>query len=769
MKSYKSLYKKFIASVILGSTTLGTYAALAEKIREIKVNGNQRIEKDTILNYSGVTAGIEYEDSIKAQIIKELYKTNFFNDVSVKFQKGTLVINVDEAKFVSKVKLSGNSKIKSSEINKEIHTHPSVSLSNWQLKEDIETIKRLYRIRGRYAIQVHAEVRELKKGSTEVEFKIKEGPKTSIKYINFAGNNSYSDSDLKYAILSKESAWHRFLEVTDTYDPDRIEYDKFLLKSFYNSSGFADFRILSTTAELSKNKDYFTLTFALDEGDIYNFGQAKATSNISEIDSESLRFLLNIKEGERYNSELIKKISESIKNHLQNQGFSEITVDPIEDKDLSEKVVNVNFVIRPASRTNIDKINITGNLKTKDHIIRRQFHINEGDIFNRDKIAEGERNIRSLDYFESVKIEVSPSQNRKNMANINTHVEEKSTSSINFELGYDTLSGPVGRINFTERNLFGEGKILNLKFEKFKKKTNYSIGITEPYFMDRDLLVGGSFFHDVSRPSSDHPYGSYNFGGNLRLSYNIANDISHDIGYTYKREKLSGTYKDDSSIFIKEQLGTRNLSSLSNTFTYNRTDNIANPKNGYVTSYTQTTAGIGGNVKYLSNDADFKIFKSFYNNKFTLKFAADAGIINGYGGQKVSIADSFSLGDFKLRGFRYSGVGPRTSNTKEALGGKKYYTFTSELHFPFPAVPKEFNLTGAAFVDVGALWGYDHRNSATINNEKVYDSKTPNLSVGFGILWNTRLAPIRIDYGVALKKKPYDETQRIHIRLATSL
>lgn len=760
-------FRKFLIASFLLSSSLVSHNIYAAEISKISVKGNHRVESNTIKTYLGLKKGDQYLSSMNNESIRKLYQTQLFNDVSLNFNNGELIIKVSETPLVSKVVFSGNSKIKTSILKSEVFIHQGSSLNESTLKSDVEKIKQLYRRSGRYAVQVKANVETLKNNRATVTFNVTEGPKTSVKNINFVGNHAYKDSELKSVILTKESAWFRFLDSSDTYDPQKVEYDKHFIKTFYTSVGYADARVISAITELSKTKEYFTVTYTIDEGEVFNFADIDIESKIEGVDASDFNRFISIKPGQRYSSSKIEEVIELINNQLSDVGYSGAVTYQSEDKNNIDKTVGIKFIIEKGSKTFIDKINIRGNQKTRDHVIRRQFPISEGDLFNRSLINRGEMNVRNLDYFEKVNISYAPSKKSNNKVDVNVDVEDKSTSSIQFEVGYNSVDGPVGRINFVERNILGSGRYLTAGIDKYKKKTSYHIGVTDPYFMDKDLLVGSSFFSHNSDGSGDNHFKMESVGGSVFAGYDLTSDLRHDINYSFKQDKLTGASGPGKSLFIQEQFGKYNISTIANTLTYDRTDSSIIPKNGYVTSATQSMAGVGGNVKYFKNEADLKIFKSFSDNKYTLKFSFAGGTIQGFGGQKVRINDRFNLGDFSMRGFESSGIGPRVKSTGESLGGQKFYTATAELLFPV-GLPKEFNVTGALFVDVGALWDYDIKTN-NISRKDVHNTTSPRVSVGAGVLWLTRFAPIRIDYGIPIKKEKYDKKQHWHFRFSTSL
>lgn len=741
-------------------------------IRRITIEGNHRIERSTIESYLKLKAGESYNSYKEDEAIKRLYATALFKNIQIHMSgDGHLIVNVTETPFISSVVFSGNSKIKTNILAKEIYTMAGESLSQAKIELDVKRISEIYKRSGRFATIVTPKIENLENNRVKVIFDIAEGPKTGIKYIYFSGNENYTDSELKSIVLTKESRWFRFLDSNDTYEPDRIEYDRELLKEFYQSVGFADFRVISISAELNSTKEYFTLTYSLEEGEKYKFGNIAIDNKLTNIDTAPINKIINIKQGSIFNMKTVENITEKIGEYFAASGYPAVNVypEPIKNPD---HTIDIKFIIEKADKVYINKINIINNLKTEDHVIRREFKSEEGDILNRSYIEKGERNLRNLDYFEKIGITLAQAK-AKDKYDLNVEVDEKSTSSIGFDLGYNTAGGLFGRFSFLERNLIGTGKILNAGVQVSKNTTSYYGGITEPHFLDRDLSLSlNGFVNRTGRGQSilsqtDQSYKLHSVGGKTSLGYEIKEDLSHEIDYLIKRDILSAPTP-SSSIFLQEQMGRFITSAVGHTITYNQTDSKIIPKNGYLISGSQEFAGVGGDNKYLKHEVDGKYYKSFINNKLTLKLSASGGDIAGVGGKIIRISDRFNLGDYTLRGFSSGGVGPREKVTNEGLGGERYYTFSTELNFPTP-VPEEFNLTGAVFMDLGSVWGVGLNKKQYQTPNGFYNDKSLRASVGFGFIWVTRFAPIRMDWGFPIKKKKYDDTQHFHLRFSTHL
>lgn len=746
--------------------------SLADKVEKIIVENNKRIEASTIENYLYLKKGDEVTSEAKQKSIHSLFDTSLFEDVKITYKDGALNVFVEEMPLIVKVVIKGNGKIGTKTINKAILTQQGHSLKNRELELDVQKILEIYKKSGRFSASVDPKIENLKSNRVKVVFNITEGPKTTVKQIRFIGNRHYRDNLLKATILTKEKAWWRFLSSDDAYDPDRMDYDQVLLSNFYHSAGYADFKIISSKAELAPTKDHFILTYAFEEGVKYNFGSSDLQNNLKNVSSKELLKMISLPKKKTYNNRLIERIEDQMSNWLADKGYPQANVYHVLDKDPKTQIVNVKFVIDDSEKVFIKNINIKGNLKTHDNVIRREFKIQEGDIFNRTHIEKGDRNLRLLNYFESVRVKPTPTNDPKKY-DLDVEVQEKSTTSIGLEGGYNTSSGPFGRVSFEDRNLLGTGKYLNSGVQVAKRNTSYNFGITDPYFMGRDLSLGTSLFYSHSGSGhasqllgDSNPYTLNTKGAKVSLGYDVKDDLHHNIFYTVKKEDLSVS-KAQHSLFIREQIGKFTTSAVGHSFTFNKLDNNYTPKSGYLASISQEFAGLGGNNKYIKHEASVSKYKSFYENSVTLKLSAEAGVINGIKKHKVRINDRFNLGDQTLRGFGSRGIGPADKRTKEHLGGKKYYAASAELQFPIGA-PEEFSLLGATFIDIGGVWDIDIKKNSLYTKKDIRDNNAPRISYGLGLVWNTRMAPIKLYYGFRLRKQKYDEVQPWTISLSTA-
>lgn len=766
-----------LSAVLLATTMLFGVSAFAneEVVRKIVIHGNKRVESGTVFNYLNIKPGDKFDHHKKISAIQALYSSKLFSDVNLKLHNGELVVTVTDAPLITKVEFSGNNRVKKSELTKVITIHRGASFDPAVLKQDIDRIKETYVSSGRYNVKVDARVEHLDNNRVKVTFQIAEGPKTTIKNIYFAGNTYYSASELKSIISTKESAWYRFGNNGENYNPERLEYDKELLVKFYQSVGFADCKVTSAYAELSPKKDHFSVTYVIDEGRKYNIGKVDFANEIKELNNKDIAKLITIKTGKTFDLLAIEEVAEKISKLAARYGYTTIKAYPELKQNPDTQTVDVHFVVQKADRVFVNKINITGNVKTEESVIRRELHLAEGDLLNMDLLEKSDRNVRDLDYFETVKVDASPTENAGKY-DVNVDIQEKSTASVGFDLGYSTMDKMFGQISFLEKNLLGTGKILSAKVRKGSKKFSYDTTVIDPHFMDLDLSAGVSLFkinsgRGGSWGEGDLPYSQKAIGARTFIEYELATDLDHEIGYNIKKAKFAhkaGNVAKASSLALFEALGKNTTSSIDHTLTYYQIDSRIVPKNGYILSASQEYAGVGGDDFFIRHDASAKLYQSFNRNQYTLSFVLKGGDIRGTRGKRVKMNDRFNLGDFSLRGFEYAGVGPRDLTSNTVLGGKHYYTLQTEFSVPLLTEMRESSLNGIVFADVGNVWGTDIPAGYDRSRMKIVDSHLPRASTGVGILWLTRIAPIRLDYAIPLKKRHYDDTQRWFFRMSTS-
>jgi outer membrane protein insertion porin family len=760
MKLTKSAVNTVFALLII---LFGFVAYAAEpKIKHIRYEGNHRISKETIFAYLDVIQGDVATNEKIDSSIKHLFETGFFSDVRISQENDTLVVNVVENPLINKIGFDGNKRIEDADLMREITMKANSVFSPYKLQADLNRITALYQKMGRYSAAIEPKIIQLDQNRINLVYEINEGREAVIRKINFAGNKLFSDSDLAEAIASKEYRFYRFFSSADVYDPDKLEYDKEMLRRFYMNKGYADFKVTAATAELSLNRDGFLITFVLHEGDEYNFGPFTIESQIKGFDADVLNNLVKIKEGNRFNRSIIDDSVDTITNYLGDHGYPFVEIEPKVTTDPAEKIAKVTFIIKESYRVYIRKINIKNNTRTLDKVIRREFRIAEGDPYNITKIQRSKQRIENLNYFSKLELKNKKTEEPDKM-DIDVEVEETSTGSINFAGGYNTSTGVLGQVTLSENNFLGKGQQVQVGTTIAQKERSAMFSFTEPYFMDRELSAGFDIFANNRDFESISSFKSKTLGFALRAGYEISEHLSHGTRYSLKRETVSDVSK-DASIYIKDQQGSHIVSLIGHTLAYDKLDSKINTTEGYLLKLEQDLAGIGGQARYFSSRAVVAGFYPLYKRDLIFKAVGRAGHITGYAGSKVKLNDRFYIGPDYIRGFDIAGIGPRAKDgNKEALGGDIYYTATTEIIFPL-GLPNEVGLKASLFHDIGTVYGIDER----LNKDNIYNTKTFRASVGASLIWKSPLGTISLNYGVPYRREKFDNVKRFHVDFGTN-
>ncbi len=734
-------------------------ASASVYVQDIKVEGLQRVEPETVLSYVDVQKNSITDEAKLDKAIKQLYSNGLFNDDSQNVNSsGVLMIKVEENPVINKVLFDGNDKVDDDMLTSEVKLAPRSMYSRAKVQEDVRRILEVYKRTGRYAAVVEPQIIKRDQNRVDLIFKVDEGPLAVIDKINFVGNHRYDRDDLQEVIMSKESRWYRIFSSSENYDAEKTNYDKELLRRFYLKRGYADFRVVSAVAELSPDHKSFVLTYVLDEGKRYRISNIDIVSAIADVNPDDFRSYVEFEVGDWYNNEKVEKTITALTDELGKKGFAFVDVNPELIKDTETGDLNVIFHINEGDRVFIDRINISGNTRTYDEVIRREFRIEEGDAFNVSKIKDSRRNVENLDYFSKVDIDTAPKD--ANKADLNVKVEEKSTGYFNVGIGYSTVNGATVRAGVTENNFRGLGQRLSLDAGVSQRSQDYNLSFTEPYFMGRRLRAGFDLFRTEEDYQDESSYDSSTTGGRLRMGWNYTDDLSQQVRYTLRNDEISHVGS-SASKYIKDEEGKYVDSSVGQTIVYDKRDSYISPKDGYYLSFGNDLAGAGGDEKYLKFDA--KAYRYYtLADYYTFKFFANAGYITGYGGKDVRLSNRYYLGGMTLRGFDVAGIGARDKYTKDALGGNWMVYTGGEVSFPIGL--DEVGIKGRTFVDMGMLGKPDNMNSADVDY-----SSSPRVAAGFGFQWLSPMGQIDIDFGFPLVKEKYDETQVFRLNFGTRL
>ena len=762
------------------SASLGEFSAHAQgAIQNIQVEGNKRVEPETVRSYLTFSVGDTYDPAQIDESLKALFATGLFQDVRIRREGSTIVIVIVENPIVARVAFEGNKEIEDDTLSSEVQLKPRAVYTRARVQADVQRILDLYRHQGMYAAQVDPKIINLDANRIDVVFEINEGAATKVRAINFIGNSAFSDSQLRFVISTTQTNILSFLKGTNVYDQDRLSLDRELLRQFYMKSGYADVRIVSATADLDRDGRGFFITFTIDEGERYRFGLIDVESALPSLNVDGLRGLILTRTGRVFNSEKLEKTIEAMTVGVSEQGYAFGQVKPRLDRDQVNHVINLTYVIDEGPRIYIERINIIGNFRTEDGVIRRQFRLAEGDAFNRLLVEAARKRLRAIGFFKTVDVDTEPGSAPDRVV-INVKVVEQPTGELSFGAGYSTSEGVIGDVSITERNLMGKGQYVRLGFSGSLDRAQVDFSFTEPYFLDRNLAAGFDLFHKEVDLTNVASFKQRDTGGNLRLGFPIADNTQMGLRYRFEQETIFDV-TNNASLAVKQSEGTVQVSSVGYTIAYD-TRNIPNsPTSGIFTSFSQDFAGLGGDVNYIRSVVDSRGYYPI-TNKITLVGRAQAGNIEGWGGQDIRLTDLFFKGGETIRGFKRAGYGPRDACedpvthdrigacSRDSLGGQMFWATTAEVRFPFPYVPDSLGMQGAIFVDAGSLWDPSGLAISAVNDEGsfILDSAEVRLSTGFSIIWQSPLGPLRADLGQALLKAKFDQTELFRFGASTN-
>jgi len=748
-------------------------------IQDIRVEGNKRVEPDTVRSYLTFSTGDAYDPAKVDESLKALFATGLFQDVRIRREGSTIVIVLLENPIVSRVAFEGNREVEDDTLAAEVQLKARAVYTRARVQADVQRILDVYRRQGLYAAQVDPKIINLDNNRIDVVFEISEGPSTKVRAINFIGNSAFSDSQLRYVISTTQTNLLSFLKGTNVYDPDRLNLDRELLRQFYMKNGYADARIVSATADLDRDGRGFFITFTIEEGERYRFGPIDVESALPSVNVDALRHVILTRTGRVYNAEKVEKTIEALTIEVSQQGYAFGQVRPRFERDEATHTMGIVYTIDEGPRIYIERINIVGNFRTEDNVIRREFRLSEGDAFNRLLVEAARKRLRALGFFKTVDIDTQPGSAPDRVI-IVVKVEEQPTGELSFGAGYSTSEGVIGDISITERNLMGKGQYVRLGFSGSLERAQVDFSFTEPHFLDRNLAAGFDVFYKEVDFQDVASFSQRDAGGDIRLGFPIADNTQLGLRYKFEKEDIFNV-SSNASLAVKESAGTSNVSSVGYTVAYDTRNLPQSPTSGIFASFSQDLAGVGGDVNYIRSVADARGYYPI-TNKLTLVGRVQGGNIEGWGGDDVRMTDLFFKGGETIRGFKRAGIGPRDACedpvtgervhpcSKDALGGKVYWATTAELRFPFPFIPDNLGMQGAVFVDAGSLFDPSDfaLNAVAREGSFIFDSSQVRLSSGFSIIWQSPLGPLRADIAQALLKADFDKTEIFRFGASTN-
>jgi outer membrane protein insertion porin family len=792
-------------------------SAQAQSVGNIEVHGNRRVEAATIRSYfrpgpDGRLGPYQIDEAYKA-----LFQTGLFQEVTIRPAGGRIVVTVIENPVINRIQFEGNSRVKDEQLKPEIQSKERGTLSRAMVQSDVQRIVEVYRRSGRYDVNVVPKTIELANGRVDLVFEISEGAKSTILGISFVGNQAYSSYRLKDVIRTTQTNILSFLQSTNIYDQDRLEADRELLRRFYLKNGYIDVRIVGASAEFDSTRNGFIVTFTIEEGDRYRVGTVDVRSNVRAIDPGLLRARVRTSPGDVYNADALEKSIEDMTIEAARQGYAFAQVRPRADRDYQNKVVNLVFTVDDGQRVYIEQINIHGNTRTRDYVIRREFDVAEGDPYNRALINRAERRLKNLGFFKDVKIQPEPGSSPDRVI-INVQVEEQSTGEFSVGGGYSTSDGFLAEVSVGERNLLGHGLYAKASVQYGQYARGYTVSFVDPYLLGYRLALGVDIFSKFQKPTNFVSYETRTTGGGLRLGFTLREDLSLQLRYSIYSQKIvipdplrncnninpssdaslsptgyptyptntalplidpftglpftQNCFADgEASLAVRRELANGSVltSLVGYDLAYNTLDNNRNPTSGLLAILKQDFAGVGGDVQYIRTTGDIRSYYEPIQDIIGV-LHLQAGYIHGWGSGGLRMLDHFQMGPNLVRGFAPAGIGPRDTTPGsfgDALGGSMYWGASVEFQTPFFFAPKEVGVKLAVFADAGSVWNYVGPTSwlppapgatgevLTLSNNNMF----VNSSVGVGLLWASPFGPLRFDLAYPITKQPFDRTQ----------
>lgn len=738
------------------------YAQVAARFSRIDVSGNRRIESDTIRSIAGIRQGVRVEPSEINAALRNLYASGFFELVELRPEGGRLVIEVVENPTINRIAIEGNRRLNDDALLPLLVLSPRRSYNLAAAEADALRIVEAYRASGRFSAEVRPVIIEQPDNRVDLVFEVFEGNVTEIQRISFVGNRKFSNSRLRRVVETKESGFLSSIFSNDTYDRNRIEFDKQLLRQFYLNRGFVDFSVRSAVSELSRERDGFFTTFNVIEGAQYSFGETNVTAFDVNVDPEEYQKLVRLRSGDVYSARAVERSIERISDRLGDNGVVFSDVVPRVTKNEGDRTIDIEFELVRTPRVFVERIDIEGNTQTLDRVIRRQFDIVEGDPLNPREVRKAEERIRELGHFSDVRVSVREGSGSE-AAVIDVDVQEAETGSLAFGASYSSDGGPGGTIQLSESNFLGRGQNLSAEFTLAGDNESLRLRFEEPAFFDQDLKGGFDIYlNRYDRDASS--FQETNIGFRPYVEFPLSQDSRLRLNYRISSDEVRDKATNASALIVEDKALT---SSIGFNYTLNKTNSRTSPSSGFVFSLDQDIAGLGGDSKYSKSVAKLKGFTSLLDEDVILSAEVEGGAIVSWDGD-TRITDRFFLGGDSFRGFRLGGIGPRdtdvATNVDDTLGGNLFAVARLEATFPL-GLPDQYGIFGGVFFDVGSVWDLDTVTGGSGGD--VDDSFNLRSSVGFSVFIESGFGPLRLNFAKAVKKEQRDETEFFRLTLDT--
>ncbi|WP_316230079.1 outer membrane protein assembly factor BamA [Bradyrhizobium sp. SZCCHNR1051] len=747
-------------ALIVATLLVVTSAPPAVAAEALAVQGNRRVDADTVRSYFHTDANGRYDAAALDAGLKALVATGLFDDVKISRADGRTVVRVSEAKVLDRVAFEGNKKVKDAELTGAVLSKPRAGLQRATVQGDVARIIQAYHRAGRDDIRVVPEIIDRGNDRVDLVFTITEGKKTPVRAINFTGNRAYGARQLHAVIKTSATNVLSFVTGGNVYDADRVNEDRELLRQYYRNHGYADAEVSNVSVDYDATNSGYNLIFAIEEGGLYEFAAVDVSCNVQGLACDRLRTSLLVQQGDTFDQSKIDKTSEVLAAELGKLGFPFAQVEPRINRHAQDRLADVTFQIEQGRRSYVERIEIHGNTRTRDDVIRREFDVSEGDAYNRTLIDRAERRLRNLNYFKTVKISTRPGSARDRVV-LDVEAVDQATGDFNVSGGYSSTDGLLAEVKIGDRNVLGTGNTAQATFTYGQFARGASLSFTSPYALGR-TTPGMELFARQSMVSTFQSFGSNTYGGALTLGMPVSEQTAMLWRYSLYDQRVvlaPGISPAAVSLPVRQAVaaGRQTVSSLGNTVTYSTLDNNKTPTSGIRSQLTQDLAGLGGDVRFLRTTGDVRYYRSI-NSDLTGMVRAQGGYITGWGGQQAPLLNSFFGGPTMVRGFAPGGFGPRDltpGSTMDNVGGSLFWATTAELQGNIPGLPQEYGLRASAFVDAGTVFGY----RGPTQNVQVANRNVLRSSVGVGMTWASPFGPLTVDYAVPISKAAYDVVQ----------
>lgn len=762
-----------VSTIIATASVSQAYAAV---VQSISVSGNQRVGTQTIADFVGYRAGRNYNAADVDDAVKALFRTGLFSDVSVRTSGSTLVITVSEYGLVNQVLFQGNRKLKDDRLNQVTQLSPRARFEQSTLDADVEAIEDAYASIGRGDVAVNATVVDLGENRVNVVFEIQEGGRTKISQINFIGNNAFGDRRLQGVIATKQSNFMSWLSRNDVYDDQRLAADEEQLRRYYYNRGYADFRVLSSSAEEDPETGNLIINIEVEEGERYAFGNIDIDSTVTGVDQDSLSSTIKTRPGGTYSAEDVEDTLIAMSERLAAAGFPFAEVTPVGNRNFETQTIDVSYIVDQGQRAYVERIEIVGNTRTRDYVIRREFDFAEGDAFNQILIRRAQKRLEALDFFTGVRISTRQGSSPDRVVVV-VQVQDKPTGEFGIGAGYATggeSEGVTFEVSVVERNFLGRGQALRVAVGGGAASRTYNLSLTEPYFLGYRLSATGRIFRSETNYDDDN-YDLMSTGGSVSFGLPLNDNLTGNFGYTYQQDQYTlqndqgGLCPNDGTVGVGCDVpdtvelridSPRTKSSINYGLTFNTIDNRADPREGIFARLNQEVAGLGGNVKFVKTTFDARYYRMLSEEADMVGLVrVGAGNITGLG-QDVSELDYFDLGPTRIRGFEFAGMGPVDADGNH-IGGRNFINASAEAQFPLPLFPRDLGFKGAVFADAATLFSAD---GADGNSGDMHW----RASAGVSVIWNSPFAPLRLDYAFPIMKEDTDQVQNFNFSVSTA-